>query len=88
MFVVRSNVPVPVNTRAASASKYPLDSLEVGQSFFIPGAKKSVQVTLSKGAKTRNIKITTRQTVDFEAFDEQGNGIGEKVPGLGVWRIA
>ncbi len=87
-FAIRTGIALPAKTRTAGNSKYPLAKLEVGQSFFIPGAKKAVQVTLSKSSKSLGIKITTRRMQDFAEFDADGNGVGEKVDGLMVWRVA
>lgn len=86
-FAIRTGVALPPKSRVGGQSKYPLAQLQVGQSFFIPNAKKAVQVTLSKASKTAGIKITTRRMADFAEYDADGNGIGEKVDGLMVWRV-
>lgn len=86
-FAIRTGVSLPPKTRIGGQSKYPLAQLEVGQAFFIPSAKKAVQVTLSKSSKNLGIKLTTRRMQDFAAYDADGNGVGEKVDGLMVWRI-
>lgn len=87
MFKIQSGVTLPPKTRGTGSSKYPLAQLEVGQSFFIPAATKATGVTLSKLAKSLNIAITTRKANDFADYDENGDGVGEKVDGLRVWRI-
>lgn len=89
-FQVRRGVPIPPKAAGTSNAepKYPLGQLEIGDSLFIPGAKKSVQVTLSKTAEKLGIEITTRTTHDYAEYDAEGNGVGEKVKGIAVWRVA
>ena len=87
-FKIQSGIDLPSRARGAGTSKYPVAQLEVGQSFFIPKASKAVGVTLSKLAKTAKITITTRKTTEFADYDAQGNGVGDKVEGLRVWRVA
>lgn len=85
-FAIQSGIPVPTKNGTAT-SKYPLRDLQVGQSFFVAGAKKSTQVTLSKAAKNLGISITTRALKEHTEFDGEGNGVGDKVDGLRVWRV-
>ena len=87
-FAIRTGIALPPKTRIGGNSKYPLAQLQEGQSFFIPNAKKAVQVTLSKSSKALGIKVTTRRMQDYVEFDADGNGVGEKVDGLMVWRVA
>ena len=85
-FVIQSGISLPSKTRGAGQSKYPLDKLEVDQSFFIAAATKATGVTLSKLAKNLDIAITTRATTEAP-LDAEGNATGDAVKGLRVWRI-
>lgn len=69
-FKIEKNIPLAKKGGAARA--YPLDQMEVGDSFFVPGGK-SGNVTPS--AHYRGIKIKTRTVT------ESG------VKGLRVWRV-
>ncbi len=85
-FVIQSNIPVPARGAAPRESKYPLAQLGEGQSFFVPGAGKTVPVTVAKQAKKLGMKVATRNTVEHVEFDADGLGVGEKVKGIRVWR--
>jgi hypothetical protein len=90
-FTVRKGIPVPPRTVPASrtgTSKYNLQDLqESGDSIFVPNAKKSHVVTMAKSAKRLGFSITTRRVMDFAEYDADGNGVGDKVEGVGVWRV-
>lgn len=68
-------IPLPSRTNRAT-SKYPLDGMEVGDSFFIPNAKKGTQISVSKSMKARKMVCTTRAVTENE------------VAGIRVWRLA
>lgn len=86
-FQVLRGITLPTH-RNAAGSKYPLKDLQIGDGFFVANAKKSVQVTLSKNAKSQGVTITTRRMQGYASYDAEGNGIGELVDGLMVQRIA
>ena len=74
LYKIDSNVPMPAPR--AKERKYPLDSLDVGQSFFVPGVEMaSVSGSISKGARQMKIKCQCRAVV------EGG------VSGVRVWRV-
>ena len=89
-FIVLKNAPMPGRGGSVKSSgKYPIDKLvEGGDPLFFPNAKKSLPVTLGKSAKRLGITIATRKITSYVTFDEDGNGTGDLVEGLGVWRIA
>lgn len=87
MYAIQSGIALPPKSRVGGTSKYPLAQLEIDQSFFVPNATKATGVTLSKLAKALQISITTRQAEDHAEYDAEGNGVGEKVKGLRVWRV-
>lgn len=76
MFEVRTDVPIPVTVREGFSrpSKYPFATMDVGQMFFVPDAKKSFSSLASAAGKRLGRKFTTRAVTD--------NG----VPGVGCWR--
>ena len=90
-FQIRKQIVLPARTRTvnpnAGQSKYPVADLGIGDGFFIPGAKKSAGVTMSKLGKKYNVKLETRRGKDFASYDEAGNGVGEPVDGLFVKRV-
>jgi hypothetical protein len=78
MFEVRKDIPMPVATREgfAKPSKYPFATMEVGDMFFVPAAKKSFSSLTSAAGKRLGRKFSTR------AVSENG------VEGIGCWRVA
>lgn len=77
MFEVRSNVPMPAATREgfSKPSKYPFATMEVGDMFFVPAAKKSFSSLVSAAGKRLDRKFSTRSVSE--------NG----VTGIGCWRL-
>lgn len=77
MFEVRSNIPMPAATREgfSKPSKYPFATMEVGDMFFVPGAKKSFSSLASAAGKRLSRKFSTRVVTD--------NG----TEGIGCWRV-
>ena len=77
MFEIRKNVPVPASTREGfrKPSKYPFTSMEVGDMFFVPGAKKSFSSLVSANSKRLGRKFTVRSVTNGE------------VAGMGCWRV-
>lgn len=64
-FEIESGIPVPKRTRQGR-NKYPLEKLDVGQSFFIPlddeskpTAAKNLRSSMAVRAKKLDIKIVT-----------------------------
>lgn len=77
MFEVRSGIPLPAATREgfSKPSKYPFATMEVGDMFFVPAAKKSFSSLASAAGKRLGRKFSTR------AATEDG------VEGIGCWRV-
>jgi hypothetical protein len=61
-FKIESGVPIPADARA-SRTKYPLDRLAVGNSFFVPlndlKRAKNLRATFSTRAKKKGISIVS-----------------------------
>lgn len=77
MFDVRKDIPLPATVREgfAKPSKYPFATMEVGDMFFVPTAKKSFSSLASAAGKRLSRKFSTRAVTD--------NG----VEGIGCWRV-
>lgn len=77
MFDVRKNIPLPTAVREgfAKPSKYPFATMDVGDMFFVPDAKKSFSSLASAAGKRLGRKFSTRAVTD--------NG----VEGIGCWRV-
>ncbi len=70
---IDKNIPIP-SPRGGSASMYPLDTMEIGDSFFIGGVEsRLLQIRIMGKAQTKNPKKFTTRTVDG---------------GIRCWRIA
>ena len=87
---IKRNVPIPKAIRPPGKGrrKYPFDSMDVGDSFFLPGREKN---TLSNHASTvgrkMGRKFSTRlcwmqETIDGWELCPDGMG----TLGIGVWR--
>jgi len=94
-FVIEDNVPMPESARRAGGRTefYPFESLQVGQSFFIPEKKAKEMSSVIYGARARYSRVVEGQTRtmrtgkvvpvtevvrDFECKDAEG--------GCRVWR--
>ena len=94
MHEVHKNVPVPKARRvhAPSRRKYPLDAMDVGDMFFVPGKQKNTLAThVSTVGKALGRKFVTRLTHMVETLDgwqPADADTPKAVLGVGVWRIA
>ena len=73
-FKIESGIPVTA-ARSSAKPKYPVDKLQVGDSFAVPCEKEKAvgrQVYMHALARAIGIKVTTRQTED----------------GIRVWRVS
>lgn len=78
-FIVEKNIPIPRLPRrnavkAKRGSKYPLDAMDVGDSFLvakIPGSYEGLRGQIRNAATLRGMKIAVRKTKD----------------GVRIWRI-
>lgn len=77
MFEVRKDIPLPAAVREgfSKPSKYPFATMEVGDMFFVPEAKKSFSSLVSAAGKRLDRKFSTRSVSE--------NG----VTGIGCWRL-
>ena len=77
MFDVRKDIPIPAAVRegCSKPSKYPFADMDVGDMFFVPGAKKSFSSLASAAGKRLSRKFSTRAVTD--------NG----TDGIGCWRV-
>lgn len=77
MFDVRKDIPLPATVREgfAKPSKYPFATMDVGDMFFVPNAKKSFSSLASAAGKRLSRKFSTR------AVSDGG------VDGIGCWRV-
>jgi hypothetical protein len=93
MFAIQKNVAIPKTIRSAPPSKrkYPFDSMEIGDMFFVPGKTKNTMAThassvskkLGKKFKTQLVYMAELEDGSWEptvSTDEDG------VIGIGVWR--
>ena len=61
-YAIEDNVPIPTDRGVGRPMKYPLDTLEVGQSFTIPLAERqAVSVRIAYYSKAHGVKFTTRK---------------------------
>jgi hypothetical protein len=72
-FKIEKNVAVPASVRTGGKSKYPWNEMDVGDSFFVPGAKVETFYTLTA---TQNKKDAGRRFIARKVDD-----------GVRVWRI-
>lgn len=97
-FSVQKGVPLPEINRLprGARSKYPIDTLEVGDMFFVPGRSvKSVSAYISRISKGKAAKFNARHCFMWLAPDNEWQMIepGEETQvagateGAGVWRI-
>lgn len=77
MFETRAGIPIPATVREgfSKPSKYPFKTMEVGEMFFVPEAKKSFSSLASAAGKRLGRKFSTRAVED--------NGVA----GIGCWRV-
>jgi hypothetical protein len=93
MFKLQSNFPIPPVRRSATPvrRKYPFETMEVGEMFFVEGKKKNTLGThVSTVSKQLGRKFSTRLTFarqgakGWEPCDPDADGA---VQGVGVWRM-
>lgn len=75
MIAIDKNIPPP--TTGAKGNKYPIEALEVGDSFFVPG-KRPAEISACYFRKA----LTLRRKFTARTLEENG------VKGCRVWRIA
>ena len=84
-FVLEDNVPIPnLRSRAKKSVPYPLDKMEIGQSFFVPVKDKTAD--LAKVRATFSTKITHAKKALGLTDRVFYTGIDPKQFGLRVWR--
>lgn len=84
-FVLEDNVPIPnLRSRAKKPVPYPLDKMEIGQSFFVPVEDKNAD--LAKVRATFSTKITHAKKALGLTDRVFHTGIDPEQFGLRVWR--
>ena len=80
-FVIRSDVPLPVSTRAPRGSKYPIAHLEVGECFLVPASELPSKGASSLRAAVGQYKKSSGSLAKFaiRTIVEDGS--------VGVWRV-
>lgn len=73
VFDIEDGKSVPT-AKGGVESKYPFGALEVGQSFFIPNAKRGWPLSSTANTRHKPKKFTQRQVVE------------EGIAGIRVWR--
>lgn len=76
MFEIRNDIPIPSQKRKERTQPYPFGEMNVGDSFFAPFKKGSIQSYARIFAKQNNVKFRV-----VEMADENG------VAGSRCWRI-
>lgn len=78
-------VPLPPVSGGGGKAKYPWETMEVGDAFFVENAKVETFYTLTNSAaKKYGRKYVSRKLADGAAFGPEFAG----KPGVGVWRTA
>jgi hypothetical protein len=90
MYTVQANIPKPTVRKARPRRKYPLEEMQVGDSFFVPDRSKNNLMTFMSTEGTRlGRKFSTRLCwrkqslegwVPCEAIEPGA------VQGIGIWR--
>lgn len=92
MHEVQRNIPVPKPEKVMPrrGRKYPFESMEIGDMFFVPGRTKNNLMSLASiTGKNLNRKFTTRLTFMVESLDgwqQATKDTPRAVQGIGVWR--
>jgi hypothetical protein len=92
MYDIQKKVPVAKIARPPSATrrKYPFDTMEIGDMFFVPGNIKNTLTThVSAAGKKLGRKFTTRlchMTKTKEGWAQPKPGAKSQI-GVGVWRV-
>lgn len=93
MLQLQRNVPPPVQTRRVDKrKKYPIESMQVGDFFFVPGkAKNTIRTYFATVGKQYGIKLKSDlihsrrdEHNSWKPCDEDAPGA---TVGVGVWRI-
>jgi len=93
MFEVKKDIPIPENVGAkgSSRSRYPFQSMDVGDMFFIPNqTKNTFSAQTWKYGRRHGVKFATRmlhmkESLDgWETCEPTTKGA---VQGIGVWRV-
>lgn len=66
MFTIDKNVPMPPEAKPLRNSKYPIQLLEIGESFFVPSEdmKKSRYVRNALAARAKKLDVKVAFVVD------------------------
>ena len=87
-FTIEANIPVPARIIGARSSKYPFESMQIGDSFFIPvnpeNPKDNINRTARRAASAVNMARKALPNIKLVTRRGTANG----VEGYRVWRIA
>lgn len=92
MYSVQKNIPVPKPQRMTPGSrrKYPLDTMDVGEMFFVPHKEKnSISTHIAASGAALGRKFVTRLTCMVETkrgWKLATPDTADAVRGIGVWR--
>ena len=86
-------VPIPAPVKPPRQRKYPLDTMEVNDFFFVPGALSvSLSPHVSRQGRLLDRKFTLRTTQAVQAKDKSWKIAApdnpKAVEGVAVWRVA
>lgn len=93
MHDVQKNIPVPKVNKANPPirKKYPFETMEIGDMFFVPGKSRNTLTThTSTMGKALGKKFATRLThmvETLEGWQQAAPGDDGAVQGVGVWRV-
>ena len=78
---VAAGIPLPPSRGGASGVRYPWETLAIGESFFVAGAKIATFYTATSSAsKKHGRKFTARKVADGSPWGATGAGVA-------VWRV-
>ncbi len=92
MIETQANVQQPPKRlRGRRTKKYPYETMEIGEMFFVPLGKVNsiTSYSATQGGRMRR-KFSTRQCwmrESMEGWVASSEGIAGAVPGVGVWRV-
>lgn len=92
MLQLQSNVPMPAKKPVTDRrKKYPVEKMQVGDFFFIPGKQySSIRTYFSALSKQHNVKLKAEQIharQDDHGWEQCPADTPGAMSGVGVWRV-